>query len=219
MNASLRFGSQQQIADLTSYLTAARRLDESGVVKLRVFGDVLAVYVSPIYSGSLLDDGPTILGLRTMRLAEQAEVDSSFEISALLERLASPSVSETLSLDLPAVTTRAAWTGITPPRQDWEAIGEIPQAQITQWAKDGIQEISETLPSSIGSAIAAKVRLGIWGRMVSLVYHLPAGAAFAMAGLGFMTKDEQIKVYQAKGWVRISSTHGHVICKESFRVV
>lgn len=219
MNPSLSFGSIQEISDLTAFLSAAKRLDESGLVKLRAYGDVLAAYVSPIYSGSLLADGPTILGLRTMRLAAPAEVDSSYEIAALLDRLASDATLQSLTLELPAVTARAAWTGITPPRQDWEQVGELSQAEISQWAKDGIKEITETLPSSVGSAIAAKVRLGIWGRMVSMEFHLPAGAAFAMAGLGFMTKGETLKVFRAKGWVRLSSTYGHVICKESFRVV
>ena len=219
MNPSLSFGSIREVSDLTAFLSAAKRLDESGLVKLRAFGDVLAAYVSPIYSGSLLADGPTILGLRTMRLAAPAEVDSSYEIAALLDRLASDATLQSLTLELPAVTARAAWTGITPPRQDWEQVGELSQAEISQWAKDGIKEITETLPSSVGSAIAAKVRLGIWGRMVSMEYRLPAGAAFAMAGLGFMTKGETLKVFRAKGWVRLSSRYGHVICKESFRVV
>ena len=54
--------------------------------------------------------------------------------------------------------------------------------------------------------------------MVSMEFHLPAGAAFAMAGLGFMTKGEQIAVYRVKGWVRLSSTYGYVLCKQSFKV-
>lgn len=218
MNTELSFQSDRDVSDLIAYLTAARKLDDNGLVKLRVFGDILAVYVAPIFSGSLLADGPTILGLRTIRLAAAAELDSSFEISAILERLAAIDSVSAPGLRLPPVTQRAAWTGITPPRQDWEQIGELNQSQITDWAKDGIREITETLPASVGSSIAAKVRLGIWGRMVSMEFYLPAGAAFAMAGLGFMTKGEQIAVYRAKGWVRLSSKHGHVICKQSFKV-
>lgn len=218
MNPTLRFSSDADLSDFTSFLNAAKKLDDKGLVKLRVFGDVLAAYVAPIYSGSLLQDGPTILGLRTIRLAAVSEIDASYEIAALLDRLAAPRVKQDLQLELPAVTARAAWTGITPPRQDWEQIGEIAQPEITQWAKDGIKEVTETLPASVGSAIAAKVRLGIWGRMVSMDYPLPAGAAFAMAGLGFMSKGEQIKVFGAKGWIRLSSAHGHVICKQSYKV-
>lgn len=219
MNQTLLFQSDSDLSDFSAFLTAAKRLDEKGLAKLRVFGDVLAVYVAPIYSGSLLQDGPTVLGLRTIRLAKTAEIDSSFEISALLDRLATPRVAGDLQVTLPAVTARAAWTGVTPPRQDWQEVGEISQAEISKWAKDGIKEITETLPSSVGSSIAAKVRLGIWGRMVSMEFPLPAGAAFAMAGLGFMTKGEQIRVFSTKGWIRLTSAHGHVICKQSYKVV
>ena len=128
-------------------------------------------------------------------------------------------MTEGLELTLPTSTSRAAWSGVTPPRQDWVETGTISQQQITQWAKDGIAEVANTLPSSVGSSIAAKVRLGIWGKTVSLEFHLPGAAAFAMAGLGFMQKDEEIKVYTAKGWVRLSSAHGHVLSKQSFKIV
>ena len=216
MTNTIRFLDQRDIADLSSYLTRARKLDDDGCVKFRAFGDILAVYVSPIFSGSLMGDGPTVLGLRTMKI-EKAELDATFTIASIQERLASPAV-EGMQLELPQESTRAAWSGVTPPRQDWEESGTVSQAQISQWAKDGIAEVANTLPSSVGSSIAAKVRLGIWGKTVSLEFHLPGAAAFAMAGLGFMQKDEEIKVYTAKGWVRLSSAHGHVLSKQSFKI-
>ena len=216
MTNTIRFLDQRDIADLSSYLTRARKLDDDGCVKFRAFGDILAVYVSPIFSGSLMGDGPTVLGLRTMKI-EKAELDATFPISSIQERLASPAI-EGMLLELPQASTRAAWSGVTPPRQDWEESGSVSQAQISQWAKEGIAEVANTLPSSVGSSIAAKVRLGIWGKTVSLEFHLPGAAAFAMAGLGFMQKDEEIKVYTAKGWVRLSSAHGHVLSKQSFKI-
>ena len=216
MTNTIRFLDQRDIADLGSYLTRARKLDDDGCVKFRAFGDILAVYVSPIFSGSLMGDGPTVLGLRTMKI-EKTELDATFTIASIQERLASPAV-EGMQLELPQESTRAAWSGVTPPRQDWEESGTVSQAQISQWAKDGIAEVANTLPSSVGSSIAARVRLGIWGKTVSLEFHLPGAAAFAMAGLGFMQKDEEIKVYTAKGWVRLSSAHGHVLSKQSFKI-
>ena len=216
MTNTIRFLDQRDIADLGSYLTRARKLDDDGCVKFRAFGDILAVYVSPIFSGSLMGDGPTVLGLRTMKI-EKTELDATFTIASIQERLASPAI-EGMQLELPQESTRAAWSGVTPPRQDWEESGTVSQAQISQWAKDGIAEVANTLPSSVGSSIAAKVRLGIWGKTVSLEFHLPGAAAFAMAGLGFMQKDEEIKVYTAKGWVRLSSAHGHVLSKQSFKI-
>ena len=217
MTNSIRFLDQRDSSDLVSYLTRARKLDDDGAVKFRAFGDILAVYVSPIFSGSLLGDGPTVLGLRTMRV-NKTELDATYSISAIQERLASSGM-EGLELELPPSTMRAAWSGVTPPRQDWVEVGSIPQTQISQWAKDGIAEVANSLPASVGSSIAARVRLGIWGKTVSLEYHLPGAAAFAMAGLGFMQKDEEIKVFSANGWVRLSSANGHVLSKQSFKIV
>ncbi|MGA1171955.1 MAG: hypothetical protein ACO3TN_06495 [Aquiluna sp.] len=217
MTNSIRFLDSRDMEDLSSYLTKARKLDNDGCVKFRAFGDILAVYVSPIFSGSLMGDGPTVLGLRTMKL-EKTELDATYPIASIQERLAS-AMTEGLELALPTTTMRAAWSGVTPPRQDWVETGTISQQQITQWAKDGIAEVANTLPSSVGSSIAAKVRLGIWGKTVSLEFHLPGAAAFAMAGLGFMQKGEEIRVYTAKGWVRLSSAYGHVLSKQSFKIV
>ena len=217
MTNSIRFLDSRDMEDLSAYLTRARKLDDDGCVKFRAFGDILAVYVSPIFSGSLMGDGPTVLGLRTMKL-ERTELDATYSIASIQERLAS-AMTEGLELALPTETMRAAWSGVTPPRQDWVETGTISQQQITQWAKDGISEVANTLPSSVGSSIAAKVRLGIWGKTVSLEFHLPGAAAFAMAGLGFMQKGEEIRVYSAKGWVRLSSAYGHVLSKQSFKIV
>lgn len=218
MTNSLFFQDEQDLADLESYLTKAKRLDQDGLVKLRCFGDVLAIYVSPIFSGNLLGDGPTVIGLRTLRLAKSVELDAAFDISAILDRLAVDSISQTLELPLPPSSKRAAWTGITPPREGWEQFGEISQPLITQWAKEGIAEVAAALPESIGSAIAGKVRLQIWGKSVGTEFNFPSAVAFALAGLGFMKKGEQIAFYRTRGWVRLSTAHGHVLSKESFRI-
>lgn len=186
-------------------------MDESGLVKLKTFGDVLAVYVSPIFSGNLLDDGPTVIGLRTTQLAEVQSVDLSFEIASILERIAS--VGEDLALSLPPVASRAAWTGVTPPRIDWELVETLPQEQITQWAKNGIAEVASSLPDSIGVAIANKVRSQIWGKRVGVLRQFPAGCAFGLVGLGFMAPGEEVALYQTKGWVRLSTKHGHVLAR------
>lgn len=216
MNSPLVFRDAQDLVDLHAFLTRAKRLDSDGVVRFRAFGEVLAVYVSPIYSGALLSDGPTIIGLRTVPLSQPSETDSVVPIDSVLERI--PKLGESNVLQLPELRSLAAWTGVTPPRAGWEPIGEIPESLITHWAKSGIKEVAETLPESVGSAIAAKVRLGIWGRTVSLEYNLPAGSAFVAAGLGFLSREEQVRVFRAHGWVRLTSQHGHVLAKETFKL-
>ncbi|MBT5088300.1 MAG: hypothetical protein HOK86_02560 [Micrococcales bacterium] len=217
MDKNLIFQDSGDLADLAKYLERAYRLDKAGASKLRAFGKVLAIYVSPIYSGSMLGDGLTVIGLRTINLAREAELDLLFTIEDLLAKVNQAIAAEVLEVSLPANTTRVSWAGISPPRQGWQLTGEIDQQTISQWAKDGIAEVAQSLPESIGSAIAARVRLQIWGKAVGIEHNLPAGAAFAMAGLGFMQKGVPVKVYRAHGWIRLTTDFGHVISKESFK--
>jgi len=216
MTPKLLFKDASDLSDLSAYLTRAKKMDSEGAVKLRCFGDVLAVYVSPIYSGSLMGDGPTVLGLRTMELSTATELDGSFEISAILERLANNPPGST-QLAIPPSQVRVPWSGVIPPRQGWEQIDTLSQEKLTSWAKDGIAEVANALPESVGSSIAAKVRLQIWGRAVDLDLGLPGAAAFAMAGLGFMQKEETIRVFGNQNWLRLSSLNGHVMSRRSAR--
>ena len=180
---------EQTAQDLQSYLLRAKRLDPDGLVRLRAFGNVLAAYVAPIYSGNLMDQGPTVLGLRTCELAAEAEIDALVPIAAVQERLAKlladPETSE-FKIQL-LDSQRAPWAGISPPRQGWESMGTINETRLTQIARDGIAEVAASLPESVGGPIAARIRGEIWGRGIDLESRVPTGAAFAAAGLGFLT--------------------------------
>lgn len=201
--------------DLQSYLLRAKRLDPDGLVRLRAFGAVMAAYVAPIYSGNLMDSGPTVLGLRTCELAAPAEVDALVPIAAVQERLAKLlSDPETKEFKIQLLESqRAPWAGISPPRQGWEAMGTINETRLTQIARDGIAEVAASLPESVGGPIAARIRGEIWGRGIDLETRVPTGAAFAAAGLGFLTENEEVGLFHAEGWVRLSSEHGHVLAK------
>lgn len=217
MDNNLIFHDSSDLADLSGYLKRALRLDGAGAVRLRAFGSVLAVYVSPIYAGSLLGDGLTVIGLRTINLASENELDSLFLIEDLLAAAEKSIEKDSLTVIPPKTASRVGWAGISPPRQGWVLSGEVEQEKISAWAKDGIAEVAEALPESIGSAIAARVRLQIWGKAVGIEHNFPAGSAFAMAGLGFIQKGVPVKVYRSHGWIRLSTDFGHVIAKESFR--
>jgi hypothetical protein len=206
---------EQTAADMQAYLGRAKRLDPDGLVRLRAFGAVLAAYVAPIYSGNLMDSGPTVLGLRTCELAEPAELDALVPIASVQERLAKLlSDNETVEFKIQLLETqRAPWAGISPPRQGWESLGSINESRLTQIARDGIAEVAASLPESVGGPIAARIRGEIWGRGIDLESRVPTGAAFAAAGLGFLTENEEVGLYSAEGWVRLSSEHGHVLAK------
>jgi hypothetical protein len=214
MTQTLLFKDSSDLTDLAAYLTRAKKLDPAAAVKLRCIGNLVAVYVSPIFSGSLMGDGPTVLGLRTSQLATQADFDGTFDVSAILERLANNPLGSA-QLSIPPSQVRAAWSGVIPPRDGWVEVGKIAQTQITSWAKEGISEVAIALPENVGASIASKVRLQIWGRAVDPELGLPAGAAFAMAGLGFMQPEEAISVFSNQNWLRLSSRNGHVLAKRS----
>lgn len=201
--------------DLQAYLARAKRLDPDGLVRLRAFGNVLAAYVAPIFAGNLMDSGPTVLGLRTCELAAPAEIDALVPIAAVQERLArliGDTATKEFKIQL-LETQRAPWAGISPPRQGWLQVGAINESRLTQIARDGIAEVAASLPESVGGPIAARIRGEIWGRGIDLESKVPTGAAFAAAGLGFLTENEEVGLYQAEGWIRLSSEHGHVLAK------
>jgi hypothetical protein len=208
----LQFQDRADVSDLATFLTRAKKLDPEGAVKFKSFGEVLGVYVSPIFSGSLMGDGPTVIGLRTIKLAAATEVDATFEISAILERVANLGLQE-LELPLPPSQVRTPWSGVTPPRDGWLEIASLEQEQLSGWAKSGITEVTEALPEAVGASIATKVRQQIWGKAVDQALGLPGAAAFAISGLGFMQPGERVRVYEAGNWLRLTTNHGHVLSK------
>jgi hypothetical protein len=223
------------VVDLGKYLDRAKRMDPKGAVRLRAYGDVLTVYVAPIFSGEYEEDSPLVLGLRTLKLAESTEFDLTVLIADLLERVQSVAAGEVqeeqlsladrllnltgkgavdpnqISLDLELA--QVSWSTETPTRTGWELGGEIPEAELTEIARKGIAEVSETLPASVGGPIAARVRSEIWGRAFDYKFPLPMGSAFVAAGLGFLTEGEIVPWYVSGDWVRLSSEHGHVLAK------
>lgn len=220
MNKDFELTDEQSLRDLQSYLSRAKRLDPDGLVRLRAYGNVLAAYVAPLFSGSILGGGLTVIGLRTTELAKETEVDRLVSISSVLDRLARllESGSTEYRIEVPEASQRAAWAGISPPRSGWVAGGVIDEPELTALARAGIQEVSDTLPASVGGPIAARIRQEIWGRGIEQDTRIPTGAAFVAAGLGFMTENEKVAVYFADNWVRLSTEFGHVIAREAARV-
>jgi hypothetical protein len=94
----------------------------------------------------------------------------------------------------------------------------VNETVLTQLAKDGIEEVKSTLPESVGGPIAARIRGEIWGRGIPADGRIPTGAAFAAAGLGFLTENEEVGIFVADGWIRLSAEHGHVLAKMARRL-
>jgi hypothetical protein len=235
MKKSFVLPTASDVIDLGKYLDRAKRLDPLGAVRLRAYGDVLTVYVAPLFSSEYQEHSPTILGLRTLQLAIPAEFDLTFTISDLAQQIQSVISGEAqeeqfsladrlinltgkstapvneISLELELVTV--SWSTETPTRSGWTLGGEIPEAELTEIARKGIAEVSETLPSSVGGPIAARVRNEIWGKALDYKLPIPMGSAFVAAGLGFLTEGELVSWYVSGDWVRLSSEHGHVLAR------
>ena len=219
MSNSFQLVDEQTARDLQSYLTRAKRLDPEGLVKLAAFGNILAAYVAPIFAVGLMDESPTIIGLRTSELAADAEIDTMVPIQSILDRLARAFEVGNFEIEIPPSSQRAAWAGISAPRSGWVEVDAIKEQELTEVARAGIKEIQETLPTSVGGPIAARIRGEIWGRGITAHTRVPTGAAFVLAGLGFMTEGETVSIYETDRWVRLSTDFGHVLARQASRVI
>src|SRR6478752_7733407 len=87
MNQSFSLVDSLAVADLQTYLSRAARVEE-GSVRLIAGSGVLAVYTAILYPRGLLDQTPTVLGLRTFATGDEVEFDAVVPIRSLLDRVA-----------------------------------------------------------------------------------------------------------------------------------
>lgn len=206
----------QVTADLRTFVVRARSAAD-GAIRLQASGTVLAAWVGALRPRGLGEAGPTVLGLRTMPLAEPAEVDSTVELSAVADRLARMAGGAT-SLSLPPVQVHETWAGISPPRSGWEPAGTVPAAALTDAAAEGMRLVAEAVPQNSGAAVVDSARNAVWGRpLEGSPGPLPSGAAFAAVTLGFLPRPEQAgpaPVLRNGRWLRLSLPHGHVLVRQ-----
>ena len=72
LTQSFRFADPRDLADLRTFATRAKTIDD-GAIRLQAAGSVLAAYVCVLRPRLLGESTPTILGLRTMGLAEPSD--------------------------------------------------------------------------------------------------------------------------------------------------
>jgi len=221
MSRTLILADAASLDDLTVYLARAARIEE-GSVRLIAGSGVLAVYVAVFYPVGLLDESPTVLGLRTLALGAPAELDVVVPIRSLQQRLerAAESLASRpeaerdapVELALPMEVNTVTWAAISPPRGGWRAFDPVPAEPFERVAREGIGEVAAALPDGAGEQIVRRVRGEIWGRGVPEAEHIPAGAAFAALSLGFLGEDE-VRVYETGPWTRLTTRRGHVLVR------
>jgi hypothetical protein len=192
--------------DLATYVGRARRVDPDGAARLVAEGGVLATYVSPVHGSP----GPTVIGLRVAVLAEAADLDVTVPLAALGDRLAGPGPALGVP---PQRVTNAGWAGVTPPRSGWELVTGADPATLAAAARDGVQEIALALPEAVGGHVVGQVRAAVWGRELTGLPGVPAGAAYAADALGFLDAEEAVAVRRRGPWCRLSTSRGHVLAR------
>lgn len=219
MTATFTLVDSLALGDLQVFLGRAARVDE-GSVRLIGGAGVLAVYVSVLHPAGLLDQSPTVLGLRTFALASKDEFDAVVPVRSLLARIESAAeesadtVGEPVAVRLPMSVNTVTWAAITPPRGGWVAIDSVPSAVLEEAARAGIDEVAEAIPAGTGEALVHKVRTEVWGRPLDEPDYIPAGAGFAAVSLGFLGDDEEAaSIYESGAWTRLTTKRGHVLVK------
>ncbi|HWH27198.1 MAG TPA: hypothetical protein VNT53_11210 [Pseudolysinimonas sp.] len=221
MSSLFTLADSPALDDLQVYLSRAARVEE-GSVRLIAGGGVLAVYTAILYPAGLLDESPTVLGLRTVALAKTDDKHTAFDavvpIRSLLQRLEraqtqrldTPEAPVTISL--PIEVNTVTWAAISPPKGGWLALDGTNDAILDAAARNGIDEVSTAVPEGAGEQIVRKVRSEIWGRPIAGLEHVPAGAGFAALSLGFLG-DETVRIYETGPWTRLTTERGHVLVK------
>lgn len=201
---SVTLASKNDSSDFSTYLERAKHLGCEHVWLVGA-GTALAAYVGVFTPQGLLDSSATVLGLRVFEREEQEPLDTVVEIRALLDRLAH----DPLVIPMPVPQVGITWSGVAPPRSGWEQHDELSEEKLSAIAEAGIEEVAKA--NGLGTNIVQSVREEVWQRKIEGT-DLPAGAAFAAYGLGFL-RDGQSKLTKNGVWSRLTTQRGHILIK------
>lgn len=217
MTTELLLPDEQDVADLETFVSRARRADPGGAIRLVAGGGVLAASVCLVPGTGLLGEG-TILGLRVGALAAPAEVDVLVPFEAVTDRIARMRRESSTALAVPPMTTSAPWAALSPPRGGWEARGVVAVENLRAGAVAGIDEVAAGAPEGSGAAAVADLRRRVWARPLPLAGGAAveggpaAGLAFGAHALGFL-RTEPASWHVAGRWQRLSTPAGHVLAR------
>ncbi len=218
MSRSFTLVDSLALGDLHVFLGRALRV-EDGSVRLIGCSGVLAVYVPVLLPAGLLDESPTVLGLRTFALTSQEDFDVVVPLRSLLARVegqleaSTADVAEPVVVRLPMEVNTVTWTSISPPRGGWHPMPTTDWNVLDAAARDGIAEVAETIPDGTGEQIVHRVRTEVWSRPIAGLPHVPAGAGFAGLSLGFLGEGDAVSIYESGPWTRVTTKRGHVLVK------
>ncbi|HEU0180868.1 MAG TPA: hypothetical protein VFR16_01670 [Agromyces mariniharenae] len=218
MVQQLTLADSLALGDLHTYLQRAGRV-EDGSVRLIAGNGILAVYTAILYPRGILDESPTVLGLRTFELVDTEDFDIVVPMRSMVERierakaqLPDDDESRFVSMTRPPEVNTVTWAGISPPRGGWRALGEADAATLESAARAGIDEVAAAIPTGTGEQLVQRVRSEIWGRGIDGLEYVPTGAAFAAFSLGFLG-DDPVRLFETGPWTRLTTRRGHVLVR------
>ena len=218
MVQQLTLADSLSLGDLHTYLQRAGRV-EDGSVRLIAGNGILAVYTAILYPRGILDESPTVLGLRTFELIDTDDFDIVVPMRSMVERieraraqLPDDDESRFVSMTRPPEVNTVTWAGISPPRGGWRALGESDAATLESAARAGIEEVAAAIPAGTGEQLVQRVRSEVWGRGVEGLEYVPTGAAFAAFSLGFLGEDP-VRLFETGPWTRLTTRRGHVLVR------
>lgn len=205
------------LGDLHVYLGRALRVDD-GSVRLIAGSGILAVYVSVLHPAGLLDESPTVLGLRTFALVGRDEFDAVVPVRSLATRVegmlsAVVDPGSPVTMTLPMEVNTVTWSAISPPRGGWYSLPATDWRVLDAVARAGIAEVATAIPAGTGEQIVHRVRSEIWGRPIDGLDFVPRGAAFAALSLGFLGEGDTVSIFETGPWTRLTTRRGHVLVK------
>jgi hypothetical protein len=217
MVLQLTLADSLSLGDLHTYLQRAGRV-EDGSVRLVAGGGILAVYTAILYPRGILDESPTVLGLRTFELFETEDFDAVVPMRSLVDRIVRArdalvdDESRPVTMTRPPEVNTVTWAGISPPRGGWRVLGETDAETLESAARAGIEEVAKAIPDSTGEQLVQRVRSEVWGRGIDGLEYVPAGAAFGAYSLGFLG-DDPVRLFETGPWTRLTSRRGHVLVR------
>ncbi|MEP6482425.1 MAG: hypothetical protein ABJA94_10510 [Rhodoglobus sp.] len=224
MSSTFTLVDSLALGDLHVFLGRALRV-EDGSVRLIAGSGVLAVYVPVLHPAGLLDESPTVLGLRTFALTggdasiQPEDFDVVVPVRSLLMRVegllqsAAADVAQPVVVTIPMAVSTVSWAAISPPRGGWTPLQNIGWEVLDSAARQGIDEVARAIPSGTGEQIVHRVRAEIWGRSIDGLDFVPAGAGFAAVSLGFLVEGDAVSIYESGPWTRLTTKRGHVLVK------
>ncbi|MFJ6947011.1 hypothetical protein ACISU4_20545 [Streptomyces wuyuanensis] len=206
---TLRLADAREAADLAAFLGRLIHYDRAAAVRLQAGGGALAVFGRP--------PSFEVLAIRTARLAEPVELDTTVSAGELLESV------EGAALAVPPAVTGPPWAGVLPPRGGWRELPGLPAVDLMRSAvAAAVAEFrarDEALPVERRTR-AERDRIGreIWSRTLDDT-GLPLRAVHAAQSLGFLRPTPEsvpgAALLAAGGWLRLRTPFGSIAVRRA----